>query len=60
MATLLTFQPNEAKRRAPPHGEGLGKILLFNGVRYERHDASLSSASPLGGHVRRAEGSKNN
>lgn len=60
MATLLTFQPNEAKRRLPLHGEAPGKIILFDGVRYERHEASVSSTSSLLRHAHRGEGSKNN
>lgn len=60
MATLLTFQPNDARRRLPAHCEGPGKIILFDGVRYERHETPVPSSSSVLRQARRGEGSKNN
>jgi hypothetical protein len=54
MGILLTFKPELAKRqRSEGAKEALGEVLIFTGVRYERHapaeadPAQMRKAGPL-------------
>jgi hypothetical protein len=50
MGEIIRFQPRpEERRRRPSHENGMtegegAKILLFLGVRYERHDGATAFA----------------